>query len=77
VHQRSQGSRGSHWRPGVQIRSDLIIPNPKLSLMEQVRECMRPKHNSICTEGAIVIDPASNIQCQRYRHAGLHRVAMD
>ena len=50
THQRSQGSRGSHWRRGGQVRSDLIIPNPKLRLMQQVREVMRLKHYSIRTE---------------------------
>ena len=52
THQRSKGSSGSRWRPGGQIRSDLIIPNPKLKLMEQVREIMRLKHYSIRTEGS-------------------------
>lgn len=31
-------------------RSDLIIPNPKLKLLDQVREVMRLKHYSIRTE---------------------------
>ena len=31
-------------------RTDLIIPNPKLKLLDQVREVMRLKHYSIRTE---------------------------
>ena len=31
---------------------DLITPNPKLKLLDQVREVMRLKHYSICTERA-------------------------
>jgi hypothetical protein len=32
------------------MRSDLITPNPKLKLLDQVREVMRLKHYSIRTE---------------------------
>jgi hypothetical protein len=31
---------------------DLVIPNPKLKLMDQVREVMRVKHYAIRTEQA-------------------------
>jgi hypothetical protein len=33
-------------------RGDLITPNPKLKLLDQVREVMRLKHYSIRTETA-------------------------
>ncbi len=33
-------------------RRDLITPNPKLKLLDQVREVMRLKHYSIRTETA-------------------------
>jgi site-specific recombinase XerD len=45
--ERSQGRNGHRWE---RIRSDLIVPNPKLKLMDQVREVMRLKHYSLRTE---------------------------
>jgi len=33
-------------------RRDLITPNPKLKLLEQVREVLRLKHYSVRTEAA-------------------------
>lgn len=51
MHQESQGitsSRAPRWpHPSPQA---LIIPNPKLKLLDQVREVMRLKHYSIRTE---------------------------
>ena len=35
---------------GGMRRSDLITPNPKLKLLDQVREVMRLKHYSLSTE---------------------------
>ena len=47
-------NRQHHGRPPypsqLPRRSDLIIPNPKLKLLDQVREVMRLKHYSIRTE---------------------------
>ena len=48
THQKSQARRLYPWVGG--IRSDLITPNPKLKLLDQVREVMRLKHYSIRTE---------------------------
>jgi integron integrase len=48
TNQRSQARRSYPWVDGV--RSDLITPNPKLKLLDQVREVMRLKHYSIRTE---------------------------
>ena len=47
--QKSQwaGTGGSGSGPG---RAELIIPNPKLKLLDQVREIMRLKHYSLRTE---------------------------
>src|SRR2546425_991765 len=39
-------------QPPVIGRQNLITPNPKLKLLEQVREVMRLKHYSIRTESA-------------------------
>ena len=36
--------------PRAQSRGDLITPNPKLKLLDQVRDVMRLKHYSIGTE---------------------------
>ena len=54
MNQRSQAGK-SHpvtgpWGRAGTVRSDLIIPNPKLKLLDQVREVMRLKHYSIRTE---------------------------
>ncbi len=46
-----QGQSGSVPGPLVG-RRDLITPNPKLKLLDQVREVMRLKHYSIRTERA-------------------------
>ena len=52
---------GYHWsqsqnqeltRPGSFRARELITPNPKLKLMEQVREVLRLKHYAIRTEQA-------------------------
>ena len=37
-------------RPAQGPRSDLLVPNPKLRLREQLREVMRFKHDSVRTE---------------------------
>jgi integrase len=42
----SQGNQSKSGGPG----SSLIIPNPKLKLLDQVREVMRLKHYSLSTE---------------------------
>jgi hypothetical protein len=38
--------------PGAPKTQDLVIPNPKLKLMDQVREVLRVKHYAIRTEQA-------------------------
>ena len=40
-------------RPGAPRTQDLVIPNPKLKLMDQVREVLRLKHDAIRTEIAL------------------------
>ena len=50
TNQRSQARRSHGWERRDGIRSDLITPNPKLKLLDQVREVMRLKHYSIRTE---------------------------
>ncbi len=46
----SQAPRAHPWGAGGQVRYELITPNPKLKLLDQVREVMRLKHYSIRTE---------------------------
>jgi site-specific recombinase XerD len=46
---RQHGGR-PRYLPQQPRRTDLIIPNPKLKLLDQVREVMRLKHYSIRTE---------------------------
>ena len=36
----------------MKVRFELITPNPKLKLLDQVREVMRLKHYSIRTESS-------------------------
>ena len=48
--QRSQQDNRPNGRWGAPRRSDLIVPNPKLKLLDQVCEVMRLKHYSIRTE---------------------------
>ena len=51
--QDGRGQYQSGGLPGPVIgRRDLITPNPKLKLLDQVREVMRLKHYSIRTERA-------------------------
>ena len=47
THQKSQARESPGWG---RRSSDLIIPNPKLKLLDQVREVMRLKHYSIRME---------------------------
>lgn len=47
-----KGQYQSGGLPPLIGRRDLIIPNPKLKLLDQVREVMRLKHYSIRTETA-------------------------
>ena len=49
-HQKSQGRSSQGWDRRRGAGSDLIVPNPKLKLLDQVREIMRLKHYSIRTE---------------------------
>jgi hypothetical protein len=55
----AESQRVTQGRPGVwsgarsgspPVNRELIIPNPKLKLMDQVREVMRLRHYSIRTE---------------------------
>ena len=41
--------QGRKWGSGVKVYGQ-VVPNPKLKLLEQVREVMRLKHYSIRTE---------------------------
>jgi integron integrase len=50
MNQRSQAQNAHGWERRRGAGSDLIVPNPKLKLLEQVREVMRLKHYSIRTE---------------------------
>jgi len=49
---RGQEKRVRPPRTGVGKGPDLVIPNPKLRLMDQVREVLRVKHYAIRTEQA-------------------------
>jgi hypothetical protein len=51
MHARPQSQRNGrgHYR-GREPARDLIIPNPKLKLLDQVKEVMRLKHYSLHTE---------------------------
>ena len=48
--ERSQARRSHGWEKRGGVGSDLIVPNPKLKLLDKVREVMRLKHYSIRTE---------------------------
>jgi hypothetical protein len=48
--ERSQARRSHGWEKRGGVGSDPIVPNPKLKLLDQVREVMRLKHYSIRTE---------------------------
>ena len=50
AEQSSQAGRSQGWQSRRGAGSDLIVPNPKLRLLDQVREVMRLKHYSIRTE---------------------------
>jgi integron integrase len=50
VSQESRGAAGGEARYGGALRWDRIVPNPKLKLLDQIREVMRLKHYSIRTE---------------------------
>src|ERR1035437_585237 len=50
THERSQARRSHGWERRSGVGGDLIVPNPKLKLLDQVREVMRLKHYSIRTE---------------------------
>ncbi len=50
MHYASQHQRSSGRPAGSGGVRDLIVPNPKLKLLDQVREVMRLKHYSIRTE---------------------------
>ncbi len=42
--------RTKPWNGGARASRERIIPNPKLKLLDQVREIMRLRHYSIRTE---------------------------
>ena len=50
THERSQARRSHGWERRSGVGGDLIVPNPKLKLLDQVREVLRLKHYSIRTE---------------------------
>ena len=45
-----KGGQAALGGVGAPVRMELIVPNPKLKLLEQVREVMRLRHYSIRTE---------------------------
>ena len=49
---RQRQYQSGSWPTPVIGRGDLITPNPKLKLLDQIREVMRPKHYAIRTETA-------------------------
>ena len=50
MHHGSQARRSGGWGERRGVGADLIVPNPKLKLLDQVREVMRLEHYSIRTE---------------------------
>lgn len=44
-----QSEKGQRRQPG-RVGFDAVMPNPKLKLLEQVREVLRLRHYSIRTE---------------------------
>jgi integrase len=50
MHHGSQSRRSAGWGERGGVGADLIVPNPKLKLLDPVREVMRLKHYSIRTE---------------------------
>ncbi len=54
MEQGAQGKNGAlaRARAGQAKSWDVVIPNPKLKLMDQVREVLRVKHYAIRTEQA-------------------------
>jgi len=52
TNQRSQGRRSHGWERREGIRSDLVTPNPKLKLLDQVREEMRLTRGALRTLSA-------------------------
>ena len=47
---KGQGRSRPGWKGPGAVGGELITPNPKLKLLDQVREVMRLKHYSIRTE---------------------------
>jgi len=55
----SQAPRSHPWGPNGKVRFELITPNPKLKLLEQVREVMRlrdPKNFPRSKEWEVMVD---------------------
>src|SRR5437660_12721418 len=50
LNSQAQGPAVAPPAPPVRVSMELIVPNPKLKLLEQVREVMRLRHYSIRTE---------------------------
>ncbi len=46
----SQAFAGGHGLPAEPVGYESVVPNPKLKLLDQIREVMRLKHYSIRTE---------------------------
>ena len=58
-HHGSQSRRSAGWGERGGVGADLIVPNPKLKLLDQVREVMRLKHYSIRTVRRHHLDEAT------------------
>src|SRR5437660_10144482 len=50
LNSQAQGPAVAPPAPPVRVSMELIVPNPKLKLLEQVKEVMRLRHYSIRTE---------------------------
>ena len=46
----SNADRTRYAEPGARVGFEAVVPNPKLKLLDQVREVLRLKHYSIRTE---------------------------
>jgi Phage integrase, N-terminal SAM-like domain len=68
VNQESQLGNSSGWDRRGRRPSLLITPNPKLKLLDQVREVMRLKHYSIHTERSYSDWVRRYVKFHRMRH---------
>ena len=62
THQRSKARKSHGWERQDRIGSDLIVPNPKLKLLDQVSEVMPIEDGNLPALAGVILGILSHVE---------------